>query len=208
MPKLLRIDVSPRSTNSISRKLGDAFVAEWQKKHAGGSVTERDLAETHLPFTDMPWIIGANTEPHTHDEKAKAAVAIGNELIAELKAHDEYVICTPLYNFQVPAKLKAYIDHVVRSGQTFKINPDHSTSGLLTGKRATVLVASAGEYDQGSPTQQLDHLTPYVKFILGYIGVTDVTFVRSGSTWKVDRNMVLLDDYLQGSLPKVTQSVK
>lgn len=208
MPSLLRIDVSPRSSHSVSRKLGDKYVAEWQKKHPGGTVTERDLAETHLPFTDMPWIIGANTEPSTHDDKAKQAVAIGNELIAELRAADEYLLCTPMYNFQVPAKLKAYIDHVVRSGQTFKYNADQSVTGLLTDKRMTVLVASAGEYDAGSATEKLDHLTPYLTFIFGFIGVSDVKFVRFGSTWKVDRKVEPLDTYVQVAYPKVVASVR
>ena len=208
MPSLLRIDVSPRSDHSISRKLGDTFVAEWQKKHPDGKVTHRDLVETHLPFTDMPWIIGANTDPSTHDDKAKQAVAIGNELIAELKAHDEYLLCTPVYNFQIPAKLKAYIDHVVRSGQTFKYEADQSVSGLLSGKKMTVLVASAGEYEAGAPMEKMDHLTPYLTFIFGFIGVKDVTFVRSGSSWKVDKKMEPMDKYLQTALPKVTAAVK
>ena len=208
MPSLLRIDVSPRSTNSITRKLGDAFVAEWQKKHPGAKVVERDLAETHLPFTDMPWIVGANTDPSTHDEKSKAAVAIGNEMIAELKAHDEYVLCTPMYNFQVPAKLKAYIDHVIRSGQTFKPNPDMTTVGLLTGKKMTVLVASAGEYEEGSPMRAMDHLSPYLTFIFGFVGVKDITFVRSGSSWKVDRKVQPMDTYLEAALPKVSAAVQ
>jgi FMN-dependent NADH-azoreductase len=208
MPSLLRIDVSPRLDNSISRRLGDSFVTEWQKKHPDGIVSRRDLAETHLPFTDMPWIIGANTEPSTHDDKAQQAVAIGNELITELKAADEYLLCTPMYNFQAPAKLKAYIDHVVRSGQTFKYNTDQSFAGLLTGKRMTVLVASAGEYDTGSPMQKLDFLTPYLTFIFGFIGVTDMTFVRSGSAWKVDKKIEPMDTYLQSSLSKVTAAVQ
>ena len=172
--------MSPRSDHFISRKLSDTFVSEYKKKHPTATVIQRDLVDAHLPFTDMPWIIGANTDPATHDDKAKAAVAISNELIAELKAHHEWVLSTPMYNFQVPAKLKAYIDHVVRSGQTFKPNPDMSVTGLLTGKKLTVLVAAAGEYDEGSPMQALDHLTPYSKFIFGFIGVTDVASVRSG----------------------------
>ena len=208
MPSLIRIDVSPRSDFSISRKLGDTFVAEWQKKHPDGTVHKRDLAETHLPFTDMPWIIGANTDPSSHDDTAKHAVAIGNELIAELKAADEFLICTPMYNFQVPAKLKAFIDHIVRSGQTFRYNADQTSTGLLTGKKVTVLVACAGEYDAGSPMEKIDFLTPYLTFIFGFIGITDVKFVRSGSTWKVDRKVEPMDTYLQSKLPKVTAAVQ
>ena len=207
-PSLLRIDVSPRSDHSISRKLGDAFVTEWKAKHPTGTVTYRDLAETHLPFVDMPWILGAHTEPSTHDEKTKAAVAIGNELIAELKASTEYVLTSPMYNFQVPAKLKAYLDHVVRAGKTFKVNADGSYTGLMDDRKATVLIACAGEYDAGSPAAAIDYMTPYLQFILGFVGIKDVTFVRSGSSWKVDRKVEPLEQYLDKQLPKVVAVVQ
>jgi len=208
MPTLLRIDVSPRSGHSISRAMADTFVAEWQKKHPLGTVTVRDLVDTHLPFTDMPWIVGSHSDPSTHDDKSKAAIAIGNELIAELRAADEYVLSSPMYNFNVPAKLKAYIDHVVRSGQTFQINADFTTTGLLPGKKMTVLVASSGEYEAGSPNQSSDHMTPYLTFVWGFIGVKDVKFVRAGSTWKIDRKMEPLESYLDKALPKVVAVVQ
>ena len=208
MSRLLRIDVSPRSDASISRKMGDKFVAEWQKKHSDGSVTERDLNETHLPFTDMPWIVGSKTEPSTHDEKSKNAIAIGNALIAELKAHDEYVLCMPVYNFNLPAKMKAYLDHVVRGGETFKMNADQSVTGLLTGKKLTVLIAGAGEYEAGGAAEKLNFFSPYLTFIWGWVGVKDVKFVYAGSTWKVDSKMVPLDTYLEALLPKVAAAVE
>ena len=206
-PRLLRLDVSPRDGKSVSRKLGDEFVAEFLRKHPGTTVTTRDLADTHLPFVDMPWIVGSNSDPSTHDDTSKAAVAIGNELIAELHAHDVYVLTTPLYNFAIPAKLKAYIDHVIRSGKTFKINPDQTVSGLLDDKRMYVLVASAFEYDEGSPYAAVDFLTPYLKHIFGFVGVKDLTFIRWGSSWKVDRMGVPLEKFLEGSQQKIAAAV-
>ena len=205
---LLRLDVSPRGECSISRRLGDIFVAEYTKKHAGANVTTRDLAEMHLPFVDMPAAVGTTSDPSTHDEKSKAAVAIGNELIAELQAHDEYVLTTPMYNFAVPAKLKAYIDHVVRNGKTFRANDDSTYTPLLTGKRMCVLMSSAGEYDEGQPAAAVDFLTLYLKHIFGFVGVTDLTVVRWGSSWKVDRMKMPLEQYLEGAEAKIAKAVQ
>jgi FMN-dependent NADH-azoreductase len=101
-----------------------------------------------------------------------------------------------MYNFAVPARLKAYVDHVVRAGLTFNANPDGSYTGLLTGKKATVIIASAGEYLPGTPTEGYDAEKPYLSAILGFIGVTDVTFVQAGGTWKVDKGMVKVDDFI------------
>ena len=104
--------------------------------------------------------------------------------------------------------MKAYINHVVRSGVTFRSNPDQTVTGLLTIKRLTVLVTSAGDSDTGSPAHSWDHLTPYMKFIWGIMGVNDVTVVKSGSSWQVDRKMMTLDTYVQGAAPKVVAVVQ
>jgi FMN-dependent NADH-azoreductase len=196
MPTLLKIDVSPRGDYSISRKLSAQFAEQWKQTRPDGKIIARDLAETDLPFVELPWIMAAYSHPSTHDEEQKAAVKIGNEMIAELKEADEYLIATPMYNFAVPARLKAYVDHVVRAGLTFNANPDGSYTGLLTGKKATVIIASAGEYLPGTPTEGYDAEKPYLSAILGFIGVTDVTFVQAGGTWKVDKGMVKVDDFI------------
>ena len=198
MPTLLKIDVSPRGEHSISRSLSEQFAAKWQAANAGGTVVSRDLATTSLPFVELPWILGAYSDPATHNDEQKAALAIGNELIAELKAADEWLIATPMYNFAIPARLKAYIDHIVRAGQTFNANPDGTYTGLVTGKKVTIIIASAGDYKPGSPAEGINFELPYLRFILGFIGVTDVTFIQAGSTWKVDRGMVPREEYLQG----------
>lgn len=196
MSTLLKIDVSPRGDHSISRRLSGQFAEHWKQTHAGGTIIVRDLAKTELPFVELPWITAAYSDPTTHNETQKAALKVGDELIAELQSADEYLIATPMYNFAVPAKLKAYIDHVVRSGKTFKVNPDGSYSGLLAGKKATVIIASAGEYTPGSPAAGYDTEKPYLAQILGFIGVTDVKFIQAGSTWKVDRGVQKTDEFL------------
>jgi FMN-dependent NADH-azoreductase len=194
MTTLLKIDVSPRGDHSVSRALSKQFAEEWKQHHSSGLVVERDLSATHLPFVELPWIMAAFSDASTHDDEQKAAIKIGNDLIAELKAADEWLIATPMYNFAIPAKLKAYIDHVVRVGQTFQANPDGTYTGLVTGKKATVIISSAGEYGPGNPAEAFDAEKPYLKSVLGFIGVTDVTFIQAGSTWKVDRGMEKLAD--------------
>jgi FMN-dependent NADH-azoreductase len=196
MPHLLKIDVSPRSGDSISRALGTTFAQQWSQVHPSDKVIERDLTKTDLPYVALPWITAAYSDPATHNEEQKEALAVGDELIAELKSADEWLITTPMYNFAVPACLKAYLDHIVRAGQTFKTNPDFSFTGLLTGKKVTVIVTSAGEYAPGSPIEAYDDLTPYLKRILSIMGVTDVTFLKAGSTWKVDRGVTDRETYL------------
>lgn len=194
MPTLLKIDVSPRGDYSISRKLSAVFTEQWKATHRGGKVITRDLAKTELPYVELPWIMAAYSDPSTHNDEQKTAIQIGNDLIAELKTADEYIISTPMYNFAVPARLKGYIDHVVRAGLTFNANPDGSYTGLLTGKKATVIISSSGEYAVGTPTEGYDAEKPYLRAILGFMGVTDVTFVQAGSTWKVDKGMQKAED--------------
>lgn len=182
MPHLLKIDVSPRGEHSISRRLGKQFLADWQANHPGAQVTTRDLATSTLPYVDLPWIAGAYTPPEQHTEEHKGALKISDELIAELNAADQILITTPMYNFAIPAVLKAWIDHIVRARKTFRVTPEGGYQGLLTGKKLTVITASSGAYPPGSPSESYDFEIPYLRHIAGFIGITDVTFVRGGGT--------------------------
>src|SRR5947208_2688731 len=132
MASLLAIEVSPRFQYSTSRKLITVFVEKWKKANPGAPVVLRDLAKTSLPFVDLAWIGGAFAQPDQHSPENKAAIKVSDALVAELKAADRIVIGTPMFNFSIPAALKAYIDHVVRVGVT--VSADNV--GLLTGKRA------------------------------------------------------------------------
>ena len=152
MSTLLKIDVSPRGEHSISRKLGNRFATEWQSNHVGGEIITRDLATTTIPYVDLPWIAGAFSAPDTHTAEHKAALKISDELIAELLAADEVVITTPMYNFNVPAVLKAWIDYIVRLNKTFSFGPE-GLKGLATGKKVTVIIASGSEYSSGAPME-------------------------------------------------------
>jgi FMN-dependent NADH-azoreductase len=172
-PTLLAIEVSPRSDDSVSRKLTAEFIGQWQAAHPGEAVVVRDLVATRLPFVDLPWIEGAFMPPATHSPEAAAAIKVSDDLVAELQAADHIVVGTPMYNFSIPARLKAWIDHVVRVGVT--VSTDNK--GLLTGKSADVILASGGDFSPGSPVEKYNQASGYLRQMLAYIGITDVNIV-------------------------------
>lgn len=168
--RILRIDASARRDGSVSRDLADRIVARFGPE---ASVTTRDLA-TGLPLIDEAWI-GANFTPaDQRTESQRTALTLSDELVAEVKAADTLVIGLPIYNFGVPAALKAWVDLVARAGVTFRYS-EAGPQGLLTGKRAIVAVASGGT-QAGS---EIDFATGYIRHVLGFIGITDVTFVTA-----------------------------
>ncbi len=175
MTSLLAINASPRYEHSTSRKFTSLFVEKWRAAHPGGGVVERDLIKTALPFVDLPWIGGAFTPPEQHSPESAAAIKISNDLVAELQAADRIIIGTPMYTFTIPAVLKAYIDHIVRVGVTVVDNV-----GQLTGKKATVILASGGDFSPGSPIEGYDHASSYLRQVLGFIGITDLEIVLAG----------------------------
>ncbi|WP_420396818.1 FMN-dependent NADH-azoreductase [Nioella sp.] len=166
---ILRIDASARRDGSVSRDLSDRIIARFP----GAAVTTRDLAPG-LPLIDETWV-GANFTPEAdRSDEQRATLALSDELIAELKDADTLVIGLPIYNFGVPATLKAWVDLVARAGVTFRYT-EAGPEGLLTGKRAIVAVASGGT-EAGS---EIDFATGYIRHVLGFIGITDVTFVTA-----------------------------
>ncbi len=195
MPTLLHIDVSPRGDHSISRQVSRAAASAWKQKNPGGKVIERNLAQTKLTFVDMAWIAGAYSAPDQHTEEHKKALAISDQLVDELLAADEVVIGTPMYNFAIPAVLKAWIDHVVRAGKTFRYTAD-GPEGLAKGRKAVIAVASGGSYKQGSGMEAYNHEIPYLRHILGFIGITDVTFIEAGGTMSVAQGKVSTEQFL------------
>ena len=206
MATLLHINVSPRGNYSISRQLGDAAVDAWKQQTPGGQVIERDLANTPLTFINLDWIAGAYTAPEKHNESHKKALALSDELIAELMKADEIVLTTPMYNFAVPAALKAWIDHVVRAGKTFRYTAAGKLEGLLTGKKLLAIIASGGTYKEAG-VRALDHELPYLRFIFGFIGITDIQFIQASGTRAVARGQISPKDYLAPYLSEISTAV-
>ena len=166
---LLRIDASARRDGSVSRQLTDQIIEKLTPDH----VIARDLANP-LPHVNEAWI-SANFTPITdrNDEQNKA-LELSDTLIEEIQQADTIVIGAPIYNFGVPAGLKAWIDLVARAGVTFRYT-EEGPVGLLTGKRTIVVVASGGT-EAGS---NYDFATGFLKHVLGFIGLTDVEFVTA-----------------------------
>ena len=194
MPSLLKLDVSPRGDHSYSRQLGTTFLQSWQAAHPGATVVTRDLAKQQPTYVDLQWIVGAFSAPDKQTEEHKAALKLSDDIIAEVQAAETILITTPMYNFQIPAVLKAWIDHVVRIGSTVNYT-DKGPVGQLHGKKVYVIVASAGAYEKGSPSENYDMLTPYLKHVLGFIGLTDVTFIAAGGASGVQYGKISEEDW-------------
>jgi FMN-dependent NADH-azoreductase len=175
--KLLRIDSSARR-NSISRQLTQKFVDVWKKENPEGEVIERDLAQTTLPHITDEWMLAAHSDPATLTSAQREVLAISDTLVDELLAADTIVIGAPMYNLTVSAPLKAWIDQIVRAGRTVLWNAS-GAEGVLKGKKVFVLTSRGGSFRPGTPTAQYDHQEPYLRHILGFIGLSDVTFIHA-----------------------------
>jgi FMN-dependent NADH-azoreductase len=201
MPTLLHLDSSPLET-SFSRELGREFVKTWKTAHSDGTVIYRDLAASAPTPLDTTWIYSNFTPDASRTPEQKAALALSEELIGELERANEYVIGVAMHNFSIPSVLKLWIDQIVRSGRTFGYG-EYGPKGLLEGKKATVLVASGGVYEQGTPAAAFDFIEPYLKTLLGFIGVTNVTFVTAGGSKQVIMGAVDRKVFLEPILEKV-----
>ena len=170
MTRILRIDSSARAAGSVSRDLADRL----SRRLAGreGEITVRDLAAAPPAFVQEAWV-GANfTDPAERSEAQIAELAASETLVEELEAADQIVIAAPIYNFSIPASLKAWIDLVARARRTFRYT-EAGPEGLLKGKTAWLVVASGGT----ALDSEIDFATPYLRFILGFIGITDVRII-------------------------------
>jgi len=174
MSRVLVIESSARQQGSVSRELTQQFIANWQAAHPADQVQVRDLAIDPVPHLDATLLGGWMTPSEQQSEAEKAALARSNQLTDELLAADVLVLAAPMYNFAIPSTLKAWLDHVLRAGVTFKYT-ETGPQGLLTGKRAFVLTARGGIY-AGSG---LDHQEPYLRQALAFIGIHDVQFIHA-----------------------------
>lgn len=175
--KLLHLDSSILGPHSVSRQLSAAIVAREREVHPDLSVTYHDLEANprlHLSGAHMAAFGGA---PFA-DQALGDDLAAGGGYIPELLAHDILVIGAPMYNFTIPSQLKAWIDRVLVAGKTFQYGPD-GVKGLVTGKRAIIASARGNMYTPGAPAAPFEHHESYLLAVLGFIGITDVTFVRA-----------------------------
>ncbi|HEY0286297.1 MAG TPA: FMN-dependent NADH-azoreductase [Pseudomonas sp.] len=174
MSSVLIIESSARQQDSVSRQLTQQFISQWRNAHPTDEVTVRDLAVDQVPHLDLNLLGGWMKPADQRSAGEQSALDRSNELTQELVAADVLVLAAPMYNFAIPSTLKSWFDHVLRAGLTFKYGQT-GPQGLLIGKRAYVLTARGGIY-AGST---LDHQEPYLRQILGFVGIYDVTFIHA-----------------------------
>ena len=171
---ILRVDSSARADGSTTRLLNDELIAALRERHGRITVATRDLARTPPPLLDGEWI-GANfTDDAARTPEQRDCLALSDQLIAELRAADVVVLGVPVYNFGVPAALKAWIDLVARARVTFRYT-EHGPEGLLKGKRAYLVFASGG-VAAGSAT---DFASGYLRHMLGFLGIDNVEIIAA-----------------------------
>jgi FMN-dependent NADH-azoreductase len=174
--KLLQIDSSAR-TSSVTRRLTAKFAEEWRKSHPDGEVIRRDLSATTIPLITDEWS-ATRLEESKLTPAQRSYLSTSDELIEELKAADGVVIGAPMYNFSISASLKAWIDQIVRIGKTRGYGPNGG-QGLLEKKKVVVITSRGGAYEKGTAMEAFDFQEPYLRHILGFIGLTDVTFIHA-----------------------------
>jgi FMN-dependent NADH-azoreductase len=173
MPTLLVIESSPRST-SVSSSITQKFASEWSQKNPGGKVITRNVFTDPVSFVSESWIYAAFTPLEARTPEQKEALKESDTYVAELKSADTIIIGAPMHNFSISAPLKAWIDQIVRPGVTFSFGAEGPKGLLDSNKKVIVVSARGGEYS--GQLAFLDQQTPYLKVVLGFIGLTDQHF--------------------------------
>jgi FMN-dependent NADH-azoreductase len=181
MATLLHIDSSPLYGRSVSRQLSAAFVDRWKSLHPGATVIARDLTATSIPPVSGEWVGAVYTPEGARTPQQKQLLTLSDTLLAELERADEYVIGVPMHNFGVPSVLKLWIDQISRVGKTFSYE-NGTPKGLLTGKKATFIIATGGIYDPQTQMASFNFVEPYLRSVFGFLGVIDATFLTAGGT--------------------------
>lgn len=173
MKKVLHLLSSVNTHSSTSREIGGLLVETLQQAHPTATFIRRDFATTPPPHISPEFLFSLGTPDAD-------ALASSREYLAELKDADLLVIEAAMYNFTIPSTLKAWFDHIVRSGHTFTMGP-HGPEGLLKHTRAILVLGSGWVYSDGA-ARASDHQEPYLRTILGYIGITEVETIRIEGT--------------------------
>ncbi|WP_455231283.1 FMN-dependent NADH-azoreductase [Geopseudomonas aromaticivorans] len=170
--KILQINASARSAGANSTRLADTITARLQAQNPAAVVELRDLASNPHPVLDEAALGALFTPAEQRTAEQAARVALDDALIAQVQSVDVIVLGVPMYNFGVPVQLKTWLDAIARAGVTFRYT-ENGPEGLLKGKKVYVALARGGMY-RDTPA---DSQVPYLKTILGFLGLTDVEFV-------------------------------
>lgn len=174
--RLLRVTSSPRP-GSVTNELTQAYADAWSASRPGAQVVHHDL-----PLLDIPHLGAAEmgawfTDDGDHTELHRLVLARSSALIDDLLAADELLIGAPMWNFSIPSNLKAWIDHVTKHGRTVRFTPQ-GPMGLVPARRAVVVSARGSDYRPGSPLEPMDLQEPYLRLVLGFLGIVEVVVVN------------------------------
>jgi FMN-dependent NADH-azoreductase len=174
---VLHIDSGILGDHSVSRRLTAAIAAQIKADHPNASIVYRDLVAKPISHLSGAHLMAANAKPEELDAVIAADLADGAAILDQFLAADTIVIGAPMYNFSLPSQLKAWIDRVAVAGKTFRYS-ENGPEGLAKGKKVIVASTRGGHYSAG-PTAVLDHQESYLSAVLGFLGITDIEFVRA-----------------------------
>lgn len=197
MKKILNIVSSAKGANSFSIKLSNAIIDKLLAAHPDSQVKTHDLTANPLPHLHENQLNAFFTPEEQRTDSHKQLVDYSDQAIQDLKEADIIVIGVPLYNFSIPSALKAWVDHVVRRGITFKYE-NGAPQGLITNKKVYLAMATGGVYSDG-PMKPYDFAEPFLRFILSFIGLNDIT------TFRVEGTSV--PDLADAAFPKAVEAV-
>lgn len=195
--KLLRLITSFKGNESLSFQLGNAIVEKIKTQHPEIDSTTRNLTKNEMPHLNELHFNSFMTPAQDLTAELKDAVSYSDEALKELLPADIVVIDVPMYNLSIPSSLKAWIDHIVRVGITFRYS-EEGIEGLLKDKKVFLAIASGGIFSEG-PLKEFDLTEKYLRNVLGFIGITDITVFRVEGT--------AMPQFKDEALPKALESI-
>jgi FMN-dependent NADH-azoreductase len=179
MCKILFVSSSPRGSASYSNQIAQGVISDLRERNANARLVVRDLAQAPLPHIDDDFVTATRDPNGPQTDRQRAILALSDALVDELLAADIVVIAAPMINFGVPTQLKSWFDYVARAGRTFRYS-EGGPQGLVTGKRVIIVSASGGIYSGANAA--LDFQVPWLRSMLGFLGITDVEVIRVEGT--------------------------
>jgi FMN-dependent NADH-azoreductase len=176
MKKILHIVSSPRGQESNSTRLGTTIIEKLLSQYPGSQVTVNDVVEKRYEPLQEVHVVAYRLPDEQQSPAQRLALRDSDDAVAEMIDADFIVVSVPLYNFAIPAALKSWVDHIVRAGKTFSYQTG-KPEGLLKNKKVYLAIASNGVYSDG-PMKPMDYAEPYLRFILGFLGITDIITYR------------------------------
>ncbi|MDD5459282.1 MAG: NAD(P)H-dependent oxidoreductase [Phycisphaerae bacterium] len=191
MAKLMYIQASPRLQRSHCKAIADAFIKAYGRKNPKDEIKTIDIFTADLPEFDGPAVQAKYKILHgkipSKDNKIWRQV---EDVIADFKSADKYVLAVPMWNFSIPYKLKLYIDILVQPGYTFSYSPDTGYEGLVKDKPLLVVYARGGSYESGTAAAQFDLQKKYIETIFGFVGFTDIRTIIIEPTLQAESDLL------------------